>query len=253
MTLPLWTWCGLFLNQRLILSVELPSPSWCPPDDAHRKSEYFCLEKCSWSCSGELIQVNLIISPAYQSLCAWVSRCLGRWAGFGQPNYCWSSCSPKEAKEGHSPTGIIMNYCIWEQKIWASSSTPGEFYSCCDVWTSPHTSGFVLSCCFGVFDFSAPRPTRCPKEMSLSPAPHLAVTAEGESSCELPSGSLSHSSSNKPALIGQGSVSISLGNLLKALRGNHMKNNGRARQRIAWVGSLFPLYFSSAHLISLVN
>lgn len=117
----------------------------------------------------------------------------------------------------------------------------------------PHNSGFVLSCWFDRFNFCPRGPYTAQKEVSLSPALHLEVTAEGEYSCKLSSGSLSYLSSHKPALIGQGFVSISLGNLLKGLQGNHMKNNCCAQQRIAWIRSLFPLYFSSAHLISLVN
>lgn len=69
-----------------------------------------------------------------------------------------------------------------------------------------------------------------------------------------PGGAFLTYSGNKPAfLIGQGFVSISLVNLLRGQLGNHMKNNCYAQQRIAQLRSLFPSYFFSAHLISLVN
>lgn len=68
---------------------------------AHRKSEYFCLRGLSQSCSmAEFIQAVLIItSPASQSLLCLISRCLGLWASLGQPIHCWTSSSPREAKQ----------------------------------------------------------------------------------------------------------------------------------------------------------
>lgn len=145
MTLPLLTWCGLFLKLRLVLCVELVSPGLCHPD----RAAHLCPQKIRVFLSlntllellhsRELIQpVLIIISPASRVCCAWISRCLGLWASPGQPIYCWTPFSPKEAKQGIQShrDNKATSYCSWNQRIWARSSTPGEFFSCCDVWTS---------------------------------------------------------------------------------------------------------------------
>lgn len=177
----------------------------------------------------------------------------------GNPSIAGPLSAQRRPSKGYSPTGIIRLQ-VTAVGTRGSGRDPRPLVSFSHAvmfghhLSLPHTSGFVRRCWFDLFNFSVSKANTLPRRRWVCPpALHLEVTGEGEYSCKLSWGSLSYLPSNKPALIGQGFVSISLGNLLKGLRGNHMKNNCCAQQRIAWIRSLFPLYFSSAHLISLVN
>lgn len=81
-----------------------PTSPVCPWQSCSpQKIRVFLPGKVLWELlhTRELIQVGITISPAPQSLCAWLSSCPGLWATPGHPNSCWSSASPEGAREGH--------------------------------------------------------------------------------------------------------------------------------------------------------
>lgn len=165
------TWCGLFLNARLISSVELVSPGLCHPDKAAhpcpQKTRVFLSVKMLLELlhTREFLQAVLVtISPASQSLLCLDLRvpwALGKsWATNGPPQ-------AKKGKQGNSPMGIIrLQATAFGRRGSGHNPQPLVSFSHAVMFGHhlclPHSSGFVLSCQFDCFNFSVPRSMPCP-------------------------------------------------------------------------------------------